>query len=316
MAKKNTHYRFRLLGDKRPKSWQLGLKATMIKKVVDGKNHGLKKVAYVPGSDSIFIEDHKGDEQSQAIWFEDGVLDVHKDNKVLVDIVFGHRAYNKRYELVDENKAAVKKLSKYDLIEKANTKINVANEDELRATALVVLGGGVIEWEPERIKAGLKERAYETPQDVLDQMNSGDYHGKYIAALALLKGVVLINPSRTGVTWVDGKTIVQVPAGQDPLAKLGQFLSGKDEQAVITLQELGERIKRSYTKKTDPDVDEAVNEILGDDAPPPAEAPVDESKEALENAKNTYKDLYEKNVPNNKKNDLDWILGKIDAFKA
>lgn len=321
MAKKD-YYRFRLTGGKTPASFQLPLKNLMLKKKDEnGNDKGLKKVQYIPGHDSIFAEDHTGDEEPKAIWFEDGVLDVHKDNKPLVQIMFGHRWYKTHYELVDDNAAATKKLSKYDLIEKANTQINVATDDELRAIGLVLIGGGTIESPIAIIKANLKEMAYNDPQTVIDEMSNGDYHAKYTAALGLLKGIIQINPSRTAVTWPDGKTIVQVPAGQDPIAKIGQFLAGNDDQAMITLQEIGERTTRAYNKKKTPDVQGSVEKVLqnqkDDDVDGNSDGDTTGDKTMdLDEARGVYKELYGKDVSTNKKNDLDWIIGKINEAKS
>ena len=81
MAKSN-HVTFKLMNGKKRGAWQLGIKGMMAKK--DGY---LKKVQYVPGSDSIFAEDHKGDLKPVSPWFDDGFLKVHKDNKILLKII-------------------------------------------------------------------------------------------------------------------------------------------------------------------------------------------------------------------------------------
>lgn len=322
MADKNTHYRFRLTGGKTPESFQLPLKGLMLeKKDENGNSRGLKKVAYVKGHDSIFVEDHIGDEESESVWFEKGVLDVHKENKALVAIMFGHRWYGSHYELKNDTKEAEKKLSKFDLIEKAIAKLSTSNDDETLAIGLAVLGSHVLQQPLAVITASLKEKAYEEPQVLIDEMSSGDYQAKYVASLAILKGVLLINPSRTAVTWADGKTIVQVPAGQDPLTKIGMFLSQKDESARITLQEIGERTTRAYNKKTVPDVGGVVKEITGGQGADLGNqrdgGNDDDDQMTLEEASSLYMELLGKDkVPPNKKNDLDWILEKVEEAQA
>ena len=321
MAKKQT-YKFRLVGGKTPKSWQLPLKGLMLEKKTNGVSRGLKKVAYVRGSESIFVEDQIGDQEPENIWFEDGYLEVDANDISKVDILFKHKWYGKKYERVDANATAEKKLNKYQLIETALKLINVSDEDEQRANAIVLIGAHVLEQSPAIVLSKLKEKAFNEPQLVIDEMSSYDYKAKYVAALAILKGVIEINPSRTAVTWQDGKTIVTVPAGQDPLIKIGTFLSGKDESATITLQEIGERTTRAYNRKTTPDVKQAVEQVAKTPKPTTVVSKSNTEKDfaddstkledmGLEEAAAEFKEIFDKEVPVNKKNNVEWIKAKI-----
>ena len=333
MANKNDYYKFRLKDGKTPASWQLPLKSVMLERFDENKrSRGLKKVEYIKGHESIWAEDHIGDEKPENVWFEDGLLEVHKGEKALCDLLFKHRWFNAHYELIDDNAAAVKKLTNYELIKKASDKVDIVNNDERKANALILLGPGVMDWSPERIKAGLLEKAFNEASTVLDEMGKNDYHAKFIAAHAILAGVIVINPSRTAVTWPDGKTIVNVVAGQDPIFKLGEFLSGTDEQAKITLQEIGTRTTRAYVTKDIPKVKQAVREVvktveevegkieekevvvikeLSD-----ADKARNEEKKALADATVAYYDAFEKQVPPRYKNDIVWIQKKLDEQDA
>jgi len=330
MANKNTHYKFRLKNGQTPASWNLPLKGVMLERFGENKiSRGLKKIEYIKGHESIWAEDHIGDEKPESIWFEDGLLEVHKADKSLVYILFNHKWFNSHYELIDEDVTAKKKNTKFDLIQKALDKVDISDADEQKANALILIGPGVIDWSPERVKAGLKEKAFNEAQEVLDEMGANDYHAKYIAAHALLAGVVVINPSRTGVTWPDGKTIVTCPAGQDPIFKLGEFLSGSDELAKITLQEIGERTTRAYVVKEIPPVKEAVKKVL--ESAEEEEEEEEEQKELSEkdiennlankrmaDATVAYFEEHNKKVPSRYKNDVEWIESKLsppDSFR-
>lgn len=324
----NNHVTFKLMNGKTRGAWQLGIKGMMAKK--DGY---LKKVQYVPGSDSIFAEDHKGDEKPISPWFEDGFLKVHKDNKVLLQIIYQHSGYNKDFEKVDADREADKALRRMELQELALAKVNVAEEMELRANAVVLVGHSALTMSEKVTRMTVKRMAFDQPQKLLDAMNAVDYRGKYIAALSVLREVVLINPSRTAVTWKDGKTIVNVAAGQDPITKLGVFLSGDDEQAVVTLQTLGEEIKNSYRFKKDITGEEEIQEIIEgkkeEIAPNELDLPeapfaeyADKTKqevaltpeETIEELRMNYKATYDKEVPHNKKNDAPWMKKKIAEY--
>jgi hypothetical protein len=307
--------RFRLTGDKRPISFQIPIKGMMLKRPnKDGEPNAtgsLKKIHYIPGVDSIFIEDYDGDEKGKKIYFEEGFLDVHKDNRPLLTILKQHTWFNNHYEMVDEDATAEKELTNYELIEKAIAKVNISNEEELKANGLILLGPAVIEMSETRVRAALKKRAFETPKELLEEMSTSDYRAKYAGALAVLRGTLLINPTRTAVTWPNGKVVVSVAAGVDPIEKLGSFLSGNDDAAMITLQEIGERSKRAYNIKVPVDLEGEINEVI---AQKKASNGVSLASDGvgLEEASVMFKERFEKEVPNNKKNDLEWIMSKLE----
>lgn len=323
----NQYVTFRLTGNKKPVNWQLGIKGMMVPN--REKGGALKRVQYIPGSESIFKDDHKGDEKPQSIWFQDGLLKVHINDKPLLTILYNHKQYNKEFEKVDPDREADKELAKMELQERALAKANVSDDMELRASAVVLMGHGALTMSDKVIRMKVKKMAFEQPQKLLDELNSAEYRGKYIAALSVLKEVVLINESRTAVTWKDGNIIVSVAAGQDPITRLGTFLSGDSEQSVTTLQALGEEIKRKYVRKVEVTGEDEIKAIMEDkegkkdvdlpEQPPfadlandPNDEVVDDSPEmSLEEVQQLYTEFVG-TVPNNKKNDIDWLKSKIE----
>lgn len=303
--------RFRLTGNRTPISFSIPTKEMMLEKETEGGGKSFKRIHYIPGVDSVWKEDYKGDEKPKKIVFEEGFLDVHKSNKPLLFILRNHKWFNQIYEIVDEDTIAEKELDRMDLIEKALTRVNIANEDELIANALILVGESVVGLTPTRIKAALKKKAFDEPEELINEMNTNDYKAKFAGALAIQREVIFINPTRTAVTWPDGKVIVNVAAGQSPVEKLGAFLSENNEQAKITLQEIGIRSTRAYTKSVEADLGGAVEEALA--VSQGSSKDVDGSEIGLEEARSMYKELNDGNeVPNNKKNDLEWILSKLD----
>ena len=328
MAINNSDYvTFKLMGKKKPVNYQIGLKGMMLP---DEKGVN-RKVQYVPGSDSIFAKDHKGDEKPKSVWLENGILKVSKHDKPLLTLIYKHKKYNVEFEKVDPDKKAELELAKMELQERALAKVNVTDENELRATAIVLMGHGAVTLSPSVVRMKVKKMAFEQPEKLLQELNSVDYHGKYIAALSILREAVIVNESRTAVTWPDGNVIVHVASGQDPTTKLGMFLSGDSELAITTLQTLGEEIKRSYNRKIEVNADEEIAVLVEDktgknkvdlqSAPfsdqldEDVDTSLEDSKElaemTLEEAKDMYKVLFEKEVAVNKKNDLPWIKAKI-----
>lgn len=301
MAKTN-FIKFKLTKDRKPVSFQVPVKGMMLKNT-KLPNSPLKHVQYIPGHESIWKEDHTGDEQPQSIWFEDGFLNVHKNNLNLLKILERHQWFGIHFIKVDEEAEDAKELEKFELIEKAISKVNIANEDELKANAIILIGSHVFDYSEVRLRKALKQMAYDTPEKLIESMDKANYGNRLVAALSIIREAAKINPSRTAVTWPDGKTIINIAVGKDPITEFGEYLSQNTEAVRITLQTLGEGIKRAYNQYNPPNVDT----ILGNDPEPPSE-----EEQALNKAREDYKKKFEKEVPTNKKNDIGWIKSKLE----
>lgn len=323
MQRQEKKLKFRLTGGKTPVSWQLPIKGMMLPRVVDGVPQGLKRIHYIPGIASVWLEDYKGDQKQKGVFFENGLLEVDPNDTNLLYIIKNHKFLNVHFEAADEDATAQKELDRMDLIEKALAKVNISDENELKANAMILIGYNMLAATETVVRQKMKKLAFDSPSDVLKTMNAGDFQAKYVGALAVLRGVVVVNPTQTACTWEDGKVIVRVAAGQSALQKLGEFLSENTEEAKITLQEIGERITRTYTKRVNPTGEKEINKIISekgsenvggendknlsltDDAPEGDELTLEEAQEA-------YKAKFNKDVANAKKNDLDWILSKLE----
>ena len=319
MAKSKETLNFQLTQGKRPAAWQLPIKNIMLEKTEGKKSLGKRKVEYIPGDPSIFKEDHKGDDEPAQVWFEDGILQVDSTDTALVEILKRHPWKNTHFELVDHDLSAKKDIDKMELRIKAYEQVSSKDPNEMKARGYVLLGAHVIDLTDNQVEAQLKQLAMEDPERVISEMKSPDYTPKTVGALAVLRGVLEINPTNTAVSWKGGKNIISVAAGQDPIQKLGDFLAEKNESAKLTLQEIGIRIKRSYEHQTDYTAEDELKQVLGNEAPDEPELPVQDNKSDVESelkeAREEYEDAYEKRVPPNKKNDLEWIKNKV-AEKA
>jgi hypothetical protein len=312
MANKKLNYE--LTKGRRPASWQLPIKNIMIEKFDGKKSLGLRTLEYIPGEESIFKEDHKGDQESPGIWFEDGALQVDSANKAAVQILAKHPWNKIHFNKVDHDVAANQNIDLMALRFKAYEAVSSKDSEEMKARAFVLLGAYVISQSDKLIESQLKQMAMDDPEKVLEEMKQPDYAPKTVAALAVLRGVLLINPTNTQISWADtGKSLISIAAGQDPISKLGQFLSGKEESAKLTLQEIGEKIKRSYEFKKDYTASEEIENILGNKDEDDVDLQKSKSEDDLDlqEAREEYEDAFGKEVPVNKKNDLEWIKDKI-----
>ena len=190
------------------------------------------------------------------------------------------------------------------------------------------------------------------PAYIIDQINSPDYESRQLAALAVYSGVIAEDYTRSAVVWNDAQrgTILSIAKGESGILKLAELLSVKSDENQVLLQEIGNRIDSKSTPasvttsnvnasapsgKTEAQIrqellDEVREEALakartelaqqnqGKDLGPATETEgaTDVStnkKDLLGEAQAKYKELYDKDVPNPKKNDLEWINKAIDS---
>jgi hypothetical protein len=311
MAREEQYLKFKLTGKRKPVSFELPIASTMRVKYDDKKRSlGKKRIHYIQGAEGIFVDDYKGDEKSKKVFFEDGELKVNKDDKNLVAIVLGHAWNGLKFEQVDSDKAANVKLSKNALIKKALAKVDISNEYELKANAMILVGPHVASWSEVRVKAALEDQALETPEALLKEMATGQYAGKYVASLAVLRGVLVINPPQSAISWADNQILFHIPLGQDPITFTGIQLSANTDVVRNTLQTINEKIKRSYVHSYEANADDQVGELTGVNSG----NHVSLEEQALEDARNAFVEAIGK-VPTNKKNDIDWLKEKVADLK-
>ena len=311
MAREDQYLIFKLTGTRKPISFELPIASTMRVKYDDKKRSlGNKRIHYIKGADGIFVDDYKGDEKSEKVFFEEGKLKVNREDKNLVTIVLGHSWNGIKFEQVDSDKAANVKLSKNALIKEALTKVDISNEYELKANAMILVGPHVASWSKVRVKAALEDQALETPKALLKEMATGQYAAKYVASLAVLRGVLVINPTQSAISWDDNQILFSIPLGQDPITYTGIQLSANTDIVRNTIQTINEKIKRSYVHSYEANADEQVDKLT--DSSSVNDVSLGEA--SLEEARKDYIDVLGK-VPNNKKNDIDWLKEKVADLK-
>lgn len=234
---------YKLKNGKTSGSYQLPIRTEMIAKMVDGEPR-LKKIHYIPGSDSIFVEDYQGDETSKAVWFEDGEIRVPEENWVLNELLQKHSWFNKNYVLVNEEATAEAEVNEFEILTKAsNSIITEKDEYKLQAMAMIVVSMDAANWGAFKCKTELLKYAKNHSKVLLAEMAKSDYESRLIAALSFNKKIVKYNAHRTAVVWNDGKEgkIVNVAEGENGIDKLGEFLSKENETSTGVLQRIGEK---------------------------------------------------------------------------
>jgi hypothetical protein len=317
---------FRLLNDEKPISWQLPLEHLLLPKIVDGIAGAEKHVHYIKGASTIYVEDYKGDKKPEQVVFEDGELEVRPTDFLLLELLRRHPWMGKKYFEVNEEKEAKKSLEIYELRDKANALINKMDEIELSAASLAILGEGSIHWGTTMCKAKLKERAYENPIDLINEMETPDYENRYLVSLAIMKKIIRVNPSNTAVVWGDTENvIVRIAVGENPITRMAEFLSGSGEEVSITKQRLGELIEKltksvfkEAAQPVAPVVQEATTDVDTTDTGSfdaslnSDEVYVPGNEYTIEELKAFYVSKFKQEVPNNMKNNSGWIVKQLN----
>lgn len=313
-------YNIYRLKEGQPKNFQLPLKNTFVKKFVEENGQkvdkGFRRIKYVPGVDTIFAEDIQGDLKPQSIWFVNGQLEVRKDDKLLNEIMTQHPWFNQRYALWSEDIEINEKLKNRRNKSYAEKLIDDADKNKIKAIALAIFGPEAISWSEEKSELKLREKAAENPKDLTDTMQTKDYQSRLIAGLSFVKGIVKENQNRTAVVWTDSEgTIIKLAKGENGIKELGRYLSQANDESKMVMQAIGERLDAVLTNtETEPKSDlEKENALLRAklEELQKSQANTPEGESKLQDARAKYKSLFKKDVPNNKKNDLEWLEEKI-----
>ena len=330
---------YKLKSGKTNGAFQLPLRGILVPREIEGEKL-LKAIAYIPGASSFYAEDHKGDQPTKPIWFDDGEFRVSLDDKVLNDLMQAHPWFNTNYVLVNEEATAKEEVKDFELLAKAsNAIINEKDEFKLKAMAMVIISLDAATWDPFKCKAELLKYAKNHTKTLLSQLVKVDYEGRLLAALAFSKEIVKYNEFQTAVLWNDDNegVIIRVAEGESGVDKLGEFLSKKSESSVLVQQRIGTKVDTIasinvveeivVSGKTEAQIkaeaiaeykasllEEKVEDVPTDSTPAPTvvteKAKFDSTN--LVEVQTMYKTLFEKEIPPRFKNDLVWLNAEIN----
>lgn len=300
----------------------------------------LKYIGYYKGQKSVFTEDViEKNKDLKPTRVPEFVLNPQRNkcelrfdssDKALLEYLLIHPDYNKKFELYSEEIESEKKLNKAEQVEKALELIKESDELKIRALGLSVLGIDSYNQSLVIIKSDLKDKAINSPKEVINAFNDSLFENKFIASLALCSGIVETNSTMTAIVWGDNKgRLISIATGEDFITKFAKHLSEKTPDSQALLQELGTRLELSKKAKSkqNKEADE-IAELKAKLAEAEMEREIAEKK--LANAVKTeptleelaivelrekYKELVG-NVPPRYVNDAEWLQSKIDEKQA
>jgi hypothetical protein len=287
---------FFLLNGLSPETWSLAQKNILVKNPDTGF---LENIYYIPGTNTIWHSElaKQGDilktHKKKSIYFVEGTLSVSPDDVILIEYLKTHPDYKLKYSLVDKNADAQKSIDKADLIMSAVTSLQGKTLD-IKTVGLLVFGESVLLQEDKEIEAMVKQSAISNPQAIVDAYSDqGEWKYKKVVALALSKGTIKINPTKTAVLWTDtGEPILTLAVGQKPIDEMGLFLSENKNET--TLQALALKLDNKGVINTNT-----------------ASATHTGAESSLENLQKEYESKFGAIPPINKKNDVEWLSKKL-----
>lgn len=333
---------FRAKGKRQPNSIMLSKNT-----VAEDENGIPRRIAYFRGSSSIFVDDkvNKGRKPETITLLKNGdkgftELKVPKSNPMLIQYLEKSPEYGKVYEKFSQEIEDRAKLELFEKRDKARDLITTADDDVLKANALVVFGINAFGWEVTTCKAKLREMADDKPEEIINKFVADNFEGHYLAALAFYKGIVKENGSHTAVVWKDTEgVIIQLAKGETGITTLGQMLYEGGETMRTVMQEIQRRIDvkngrftnaapMSDNQPDEKDLEIArLKELLA--SKQEAAAPVDTPPNTVVNAVNPserfvvtaenkaegiklYQEKFGKNYPAFYLNNLEWLQQKLD----
>ena len=308
---------YKLKNGKSKGDWQLPLTDILVERIKDSKKIGLRKLKFVPGTNSFWKEDLSGDLVPQQIWFTNGKLSVPREDKLLNGLLQIHPFFNKYFELFDKEAESKRKLEALKATDKVLLLINEADPDKIVATAFAVFKQQAIGWNEFDCELQLRELAKEKPKSLSDALSTKTYESSYLAALAFGKGIVRTNSGKSAIIWNDTTQgeITKIAKGQSGVLVLGEYLSKVTEESELVLQTIGEKLDEKATnipKKVDSNESEKDKEIAA------LKKQLEEAKKGKSNdvdltdLQEQYKEKFEvDDVPARFKNDAEWISKKL-----
>lgn len=285
---------FFLLNNLSPETWSLAQKDVLVKNPNTGF---LEKIYYIPGATTIWHSEleKQGDilknYKKKSIYFVEGTLSVQPDDLILIEYLKSHPDFGVKFSLVDKNASAQKDIDKADLITKAVMSLQ-GNTLDIKTVGLLVFGESVLTLEDKEIEAMVKQSAISNPQAIVDAYSDkGEWKYKKVVALALSKGIIRINATKTAVLWTDtDEPILVLAVGQKPIDETAVFLSQNNNET--TLQALSLKIDNKEVLKV------AAPTVGKDDT-------------EIEKLRKDYESKFGEIPPNNKKNDVEWLTKKL-----
>ena len=222
-----------LKGEASPLSYFIASKDTPRKRLLyyneeTNSNHPLR---YARNSNSPFQEEQDANVILEPIVFEDGVLNVPKNNPVLQEFLHYHPSNGGEfYEFDNEKDAQEDMMILYDQLD-AQLAARDLDVSTLESVARLLMGSNVDAMKTSELKRDVMMFAKRYPQDFMEAINDPALKVTNIAARAMSDGYLSYRNNKKEIFYNlkdNKKKLMTIPFGEDPLYVLSSYLQSDE----------------------------------------------------------------------------------------
>jgi hypothetical protein len=234
-----------LKGSNEPLSYVLASKSTPRKPLLwfDEEKGYNREIRYASNQKSCFIDEQDNNVILDHIIFEEGVLNVPKENQPLQKLL---SLYHPKKGYVYEEKDEVAE-AKQDLIsietemEALNTAISI-DIDQAEAILRVELGSSVSNMSSAELKRDLYLFAKNNPLLFLELVNDDNVQLRNLAIKAQELNIIKLSQDQRTFKWgTNGKKLMTVPFDENPYSAFAAFL--KTDEGVEVFKSIEKKLK-------------------------------------------------------------------------
>ena len=194
---------------------------------------------YAKNQKSIFEEEQDGNVILEPIIFEDGFLQVPKQNQILQEFLAYHPGNGNIFVEVDKEKDAALDVDNMDLTLEAMMAAKELDIEMLETIARVVIGARVEKMTSAELKRDVRMFAQRYPQDFLESINDPLLSLQNKCAKFFAESLLILKNNKDVYYNLKGnkKKLLTVPYGEDPLFILASFLQSDEGIEVLRILE-------------------------------------------------------------------------------
>ena len=205
-----------------------------------GVNRSLR---YARNQKTPFEDEQDGNAIVEPVIFEDGFLRVPRTNPVLQQFLELHPMYDKKFELVDNQKEAQEELDEMNVEVDAMIEAKQMSIEQLEVVARIILNKDISRISTAELKRDILVFARNNPSEFLDLINDSDLTLKSKCQLFLSEGI-LATRNKGKELWFNTKgnkkKLMNVPYGEDLIHVLFSYF--KTDEGIDVLEYLEKQV--------------------------------------------------------------------------
>jgi len=232
---------YKLTRDKAPLSYTIPSRNTKRSSLLyfDEETGQNRSMRYAKNQKSIFEDEQDGNVILEPIIFEDGFLQVPKENQILQTFLAHHPGNGNTFAEVDKERDASLDVDSMDLALEAMIAAKELDIEMLETIARVVIGVRVEKMTSAELKRDVRLFASRYPKDFLESINDPLLSLQNKCAKFFSENLLQLKNNKDVYYNLKGnkRKLLTVPYGEDPLFILASFLQSDDGIEVLRILE-------------------------------------------------------------------------------